>query len=51
MTVTIPTRKIGNSLVPAIGFGTMGLSLAYGAVGTDEERFKVCLPVFQLYNH
>ncbi|KAJ7193038.1 NADP-dependent oxidoreductase domain-containing protein [Mycena pura] len=36
-----PTRKIGNSTFPAIGFGAMGLSTAYGPVDSDEERFKV----------
>ncbi|KAF9043808.1 Aldo keto reductase [Hymenopellis radicata] len=34
-------RKIGDATVPAIGFGAMGLSAVYGAVGTDEERLKV----------
>lgn len=37
----IPHRKIGNVSVPAIGFGVMGISTAYGTVGTDEERLKV----------
>ncbi|KAJ7128718.1 NADP-dependent oxidoreductase domain-containing protein [Mycena epipterygia] len=36
-----PTRKIGNSTFPAIGFGAMGLSAFYGSVESDEERFKV----------
>ncbi|KAJ7149629.1 NADP-dependent oxidoreductase domain-containing protein [Mycena filopes] len=35
------TRQIGSSTFAAIGFGTMGLSTAYGDVGSDEERFKV----------
>ncbi|KAF8160452.1 NADP-dependent oxidoreductase domain-containing protein [Mycena galopus ATCC 62051] len=35
------TRKIGNSTFPAIGFGAMGISSHYGAVESDEERFKV----------
>jgi len=35
-------RKIGNAFVPPIGFGAMGVSLAYGPVDSDEERFKVC---------
>lgn len=34
-------RKIGNSAVPAIGFGAMGISTWYGAVESDEARFKV----------
>ncbi|TLD32969.1 hypothetical protein PspLS_00028 [Pyricularia sp. CBS 133598] len=39
----IPTRRMGKDgpEVACIGFGLMGLSTAYGAVGTDEERFKV----------
>ncbi|KAF9461951.1 NADP-dependent oxidoreductase domain-containing protein [Collybia nuda] len=36
-----PLRKIGNTLVPSIGFGVMGISVAYGKVDTDEERLKV----------
>ena len=39
----IPTRRLGRNgpEVAAVGFGLMGLSLAYGAVGSDEERLKV----------
>ncbi|KAJ7772167.1 NADP-dependent oxidoreductase domain-containing protein [Mycena metata] len=36
-----PTRRIGNSSFSAIGFGVMGLSVGYGQVESDEERFKV----------
>ncbi|KXN92671.1 Aldo-keto reductase yakc [NADP(+)] [Leucoagaricus sp. SymC.cos] len=36
----IPTRKIGNDDVAAIGLGLMGLSAFYGQVESDEERFK-----------
>jgi len=36
------TRRIGDVLVSPIGFGAMGISTAYGPVGSDEERFKVC---------
>ncbi|KAJ7738258.1 NADP-dependent oxidoreductase domain-containing protein [Mycena maculata] len=36
-----PTRSIGNSTFPAIGFGAMGISVFYGAVDSDEERFKI----------
>ncbi|KAJ7119570.1 NADP-dependent oxidoreductase domain-containing protein [Mycena epipterygia] len=39
--MAIPTRKIGQALVPEIGFGAMGISAFYGAVESDEERFKV----------
>ncbi|KAJ7152384.1 Aldo keto reductase [Mycena filopes] len=35
------TRQIGTSTFSAIGFGAMGLSGYYGAVESDEERFKV----------
>ncbi|KAJ7456000.1 NADP-dependent oxidoreductase domain-containing protein [Mycena galericulata] len=38
---SIPHRKIGGASVPAIGFGVMGLSVAYGAIESDEERLKV----------
>ncbi|KAJ7464314.1 NADP-dependent oxidoreductase domain-containing protein [Mycena galericulata] len=38
---SIPHRKIGGASVPAIGFGVMGLSIAYGATESDEERLKV----------
>ncbi|KAJ6516561.1 NADP-dependent oxidoreductase domain-containing protein [Mycena vitilis] len=37
----IPRRKLGDASVAAIGFGVMGISSAYGAIGTDEERLKV----------
>ncbi|KAJ7457793.1 Aldo keto reductase [Mycena latifolia] len=36
-----PTRSIGTSTFPAIGFGAMGISAYYGEVESDEERFKV----------
>ncbi|KIY70753.1 Aldo/keto reductase [Cylindrobasidium torrendii FP15055 ss-10] len=39
--MTLKARKIGNTIVSPIGFGAMGISAFYGAVGTDEERFKV----------
>jgi hypothetical protein len=39
--MSLPTRKIGNDDVTAIGFGLMGLSAFYGAIESDEERFKV----------
>jgi aryl-alcohol dehydrogenase-like predicted oxidoreductase len=46
----LPTRKIGNTEVTAIGWGGMGLSIAYGPPLPDEERFKVrsdtiCFPI------
>ncbi|KAJ7057717.1 Aldo keto reductase [Mycena amicta] len=36
-----PTRTLGDATFGAIGFGAMGISIAYGAVGSDEERFKI----------
>ncbi|KAF7340533.1 Aldo/keto reductase [Mycena sanguinolenta] len=36
-----PTRKIGNSTFSGVGFGAMGIASFYGAVESDEERFKV----------
>jgi hypothetical protein len=40
--MTLPTRKIGNDDISAIGFGAMGIGgAAYGEAGSDEERFKV----------
>ena len=34
-------RKIGDALVPPIGFGAMGISTWYGPIESDELRFKV----------
>ncbi|KAK7057612.1 Aldo-keto reductase [Favolaschia claudopus] len=39
--MTLPTRKIGEAKVAEIGFGAMGISSFYGAIESDEERFKV----------
>ncbi|KII86688.1 hypothetical protein PLICRDRAFT_264593 [Plicaturopsis crispa FD-325 SS-3] len=36
--MSLPTRKIGTADVSAIGFGAMGLSVAYGKAASDEER-------------
>jgi aryl-alcohol dehydrogenase-like predicted oxidoreductase len=43
MTPQLPTRKLGKNgpLVPAMGFGLMGLSAFYGQPEPDEARFKV----------
>lgn len=38
------TRTFGGKTFNAIGYGGMGLSIAYGSVGTDEERLKVVNP-------
>ena len=45
--MSLPTRKIGNTAVTAVGFGTMGLSVAYGAPPPDEERMKLLDAVFE----
>jgi aryl-alcohol dehydrogenase-like predicted oxidoreductase len=39
----VPERQLGKNgpQVSSIGYGVMGLSVAYGTVGSDEERFKV----------
>lgn len=43
MPAQLPTRKIGDVDVSAIGYGTMGLSAFYGPIPSDEERLKVSL--------
>jgi hypothetical protein len=43
MTFKLAPRKFGNALVPAVGYGAMGISLFYGPTESDEERLKVCL--------
>jgi len=39
----VPLRKLGKDgpNVPALGFGLMGMSVAYGTVPSDEDRFKI----------
>lgn len=37
----VPTRKIGNDNVTAIGYGAMGISSYYAKPQSDEERIKV----------
>lgn len=34
-------RKLGDGTVHAVGFGAMGISVWYGAIESDEDRFKV----------
>lgn len=40
---SIPTRQLGKDgpRVPALGFGLMGLSIVYGTVPGDEDRFAI----------
>jgi aryl-alcohol dehydrogenase-like predicted oxidoreductase len=40
---SVPTRQLGKNgpQISALGFGAMGLSQSYGAVGDNEERFAV----------
>jgi len=46
--MSLPTRKIGNSQVTAIGFGAMGLSAFYGSsYASDEERLKILDAVYE----
>lgn len=40
-------RKIGNTIVSAIGYGTMPLSASYGTKLDGEERFKVHIPTLE----
>ena len=39
--MSFQTRSFGDKTFNAIGYGGMGLSIAYGTAGTDEERLKV----------
>ena len=43
-------RQLGKNgpLIPAVGFGAMGLSAFYGTPASDEERFKVLDRVIEL---
>ena len=40
---SVPVRKLGKNgpIVPALGYGLMGMSYSYGTPPSDEERFKV----------
>ena len=39
--MSFQTRSFGDRTFNAIGYGCMGLSIAYSTTGTDEERLKV----------
>lgn len=44
------SRKIANVSVPAIGYGAGGIGgIAYGTVGSDEERLKVGGSLCEIY--
>lgn len=47
--MTLPTRKLGDVNVSALGFGAMGISAFYGPTEPDEERFKVGGPGYHMY--
>ena len=40
--IKLPTRRVGQTEVSAIGYGAMGISSFYGSAPPDQERFKVC---------
>jgi len=40
MSNKLPTRKVGETEVTALGYGAMGISSFYGSAPPDEERFK-----------
>jgi hypothetical protein len=42
--MSLPTRKIGSTIVSAIGYGAMGIAGYYGPTPSNEERFKVYIP-------
>ncbi|KAF7974969.1 hypothetical protein HWV62_10705 [Athelia sp. TMB] len=43
---TAVTRKIGDNVFPAIGYGAMGIAAFYGKAQPDEERFKILDAVY-----
>jgi aryl-alcohol dehydrogenase-like predicted oxidoreductase len=50
MTSKVPTRRLGKDgpLIPALGYGTMGLSSHYGKIPDDETRFAVLDRAYEL---
>ncbi|KAI0059690.1 Aldo/keto reductase, partial [Artomyces pyxidatus] len=47
MAPQLPTRKIGNTDVTAIGYGAMGIAAYYGDPLPDEERLKILDAVYE----
>ncbi|GJE96764.1 aldo/keto reductase [Phanerochaete sordida] len=47
MPAQLPTRRIGDVDVSAIGYGTMGLSAFYGPIPSDEERLKLLDTIYE----
>ena len=47
---SVPLRKLGKNgpSIPALGFGLMGLSVAYGTVPSDDERLAILDRAFDL---
>ncbi|PCH44696.1 Aldo/keto reductase [Wolfiporia cocos MD-104 SS10] len=45
--MSLPTRRIGEHIVSAIGYGAMGISAFYGKPLPDEERLKVLDAVYE----
>ncbi|PCH44692.1 Aldo/keto reductase [Wolfiporia cocos MD-104 SS10] len=45
--MSLPTRRIGEHIVSAIGYGAMGISAFYGKPLPDEQRLKVLDAVYE----
>jgi len=45
--MSLPTRKIGDVPVTAIGYGAMGIAAFYGKAAPDEERLKILDAVYE----
>lgn len=48
--MSLPTRKIGDADVTALGFGAMGIAAYYATTIGEEERFKVSVILSVLYS-
>jgi aryl-alcohol dehydrogenase-like predicted oxidoreductase len=53
MATRIPISRLGSygPMVPSLGFGAMGLSVAYSTPGPDEERLKLLDRAWELGLH